>query len=331
MLEHINQKYFKLSVGKLKKETADELVCCCPLCGDQKNRLHLYHTNVGDLVHCFNDGCELSDKHHSVKNFLDIINSSYLVNYKRETLHHQVKEFKDEQTLNSLLEKVNTKKEKSKKKILTKEIPLATLFGRAQDSEKCMEYLSSRKISVDEDWFFSEDKFFEYNGKRVFLENYILIPIYDINYKYKGFYSRSIKEKSFSTFLLDGTEKIWRSYPDEIPDIICEGIFDSLSTGYTNLAAMLSADLSIEYQKTLPIGESGPIFAFDNDKTGVAKAIKYAELGYKIFVWPESADKYKDFNEMLIDNNLKEDIKKMIDCNTYLGILATTKLKMKRV
>ena len=63
MIDILNSKYFKLSVGKIKKETPDEISCCCPACDDTKNRLHLYHTEVGDLVHCFNAGCELSEKH----------------------------------------------------------------------------------------------------------------------------------------------------------------------------------------------------------------------------------------------------------------------------
>ncbi len=328
MLSLINQKYFKLAVGKLKKDKADEIVACCPHCGDQKNRLHLYHTEIGDLVHCFNDGCELSDSHHSVRNFLNIVNSPYLPNYKRATLNDQVKDLKDAQNMQSLLDKVN-KETKGAKKILTKEIPLGTLFSRAQDSEECMAYLSTRNIYVQEDWFFSKDKFFTYNNKKVFLENYLLIPIYDENYKYKGFYSRSIKEKSFSMFLLDGAERIWRSCPDRSPDIICEGIFDSLSTGYTNSAAMLGADLSVDYRNTLPIGKAGPVFAFDNDKTGINKALKYTDLGYKIFVWPEI--EYKDFNEMLVSGSSREEIKKIIEDNTYLGILAKAKLKMKGI
>ena len=44
MLDHVSRKYFKLSVGKLKKDTPEELVCCCPLCGDKRNKLHLYNT-----------------------------------------------------------------------------------------------------------------------------------------------------------------------------------------------------------------------------------------------------------------------------------------------
>lgn len=325
MLQPVNQKYFKLAVGKLKKDSSNEIVCNCPMCGDQKNRLHLYSTEVGDLVHCFNDGCELSDKHHSVRNFLDIINSSQLPAYKRATLSVQVDSLKEEQSMQSLLERVKSQaKVEVEEKPKPKEIPLQKLFDKAQDSEACMNYLYNRGIEVQEDWFFSTQKFFEYNGKHVYLMDYLLIPIYDEDYKYRGFYSRSIKEKSFSTFLQDGTEKIWRAYPDKNPEIICEGIFDAISSGFDNSAAMLSANVSEEFRQQLP---KSTIFAFDNDETGIRKAIQYSNLGFKIFVWPEVPE--KDFNEMLVSGSSKEEIKKMIQANIYDGILAKVRLKMK--
>ncbi len=323
MLERLNSKYFKLAVGKLKKETLDELVTCCPMCGDQKNRLHLYSSDVGDLVHCFNSGCELEAKHHSVRNFLDIIGSPYISSYKREQLGTTVEKLKTEQNVQGILDNLK-KLPPEPKRTLEKEIPLHRLFGKAEDNEECHTYLLNRCIDVQPDWFFSTNKFFEYNGKRVFLENYILIPIYNEDYKYRGFYSRSIKEKTFSTFLLEDTEKIWRSNPDRFPDIICEGIFDALSTNFDNCAAMLGAGLSEEYRNTLP---KSTLFAFDNDETGTRKSIEYCDKGFNIFVWPEV--KYKDFNEMLTLGTSRTKIKKMIEDNTYSGIIAKTRLKMK--
>lgn len=322
MLNHINSKYFKLAVGELKKDTPTEIVSCCPLCGDTKNRLHLYSTEVGDLVHCFNDGCTLSDKHHSMKNFLDIIGSSYLGSYKRETLGHQVDKIKTETSLQDILKKITTPVKKPKK---PKDIPLQKTFLKASEVPECVEYLETRNIKVHEDWFFSKDKFFEFNKQKVFLKDYLLIPIYNEDYKYRGFYSRSIKEKQFSTFLLEGTEKVWRKYPDKFPDIICEGIFDALSTGFDNCAAMIGASVSETYRNELP---KSTIFAFDGDKTGVKKALLYVTEGFKIFVWPDDI-KEKDFNDMLVSGYKTSDIKKMIQENTYQGIIAKTRLLMK--
>lgn len=323
MLNRTNSKFFKLAVGKLKKDSPTEIVSCCPMCGDTKNRLHLYSTEVGDLVHCFNDGCELADKHHSMRKFLEIISSPYVSSYKRETLSNTIDTLKNADDVQDILARVNAKKATPAPQV---EIPLAKLFGYAKDDVECSEYLKNRKITVRDDWFFSKQKFFEFQEKKVYLMDYLLIPIYDENYKYKGFYSRSIKEKSFSTFLLDGTEKIWRSHPDQFPDIITEGIFDAISSGFENSAAMLSASVSQEYRDSLP---KSTIFAFDSDETGMNKAIQYVDYGFQIFVWPEGD--IKDFNDLVVQGWSREKIKAMIKENTYSGIVAKTRLKMREI
>ncbi len=329
MIPPVDIRYFKLSVGKIKKESPTDISCNCPNCGDTKGRLHLYDSgNDYSLVFCYNEGCEFSDSAHTVKNFLDIINSPYLGAYKRETMGVQIDNLKTEKSLQSILEMVKNKTGQTNQELQKpkKEIPLHKLFSKAKDNLRCVEYLENRNIEVQDDWFFSTDKFFEYNNKRVFLENYILIPIYDEDKRYRGFYSRSIDKKDFSTFLLPDTEKIWRKNPSVIPDIITEGIFDGISSGFENPAAMLSAGISENYRKTLPIGKTGPIFALDNDETGNRKAQKYAEMGFRIFVWPEIP--YKDFNELRQSGMMEDQIKQMIQENTHQGINAIVRLKM---
>ncbi len=329
MISHIDKKYFKLSVGEIKRESDTDISCNCPLCGDTKGRLHLYDSDdLYSLVYCYNSGCDLNDSAHILRNFLDIINSPYLSAYKRETMGNQVDRLKEEKSLQSILEMVKNKTGQTNQEEQNpkKEIPLHKLFTKAKDVPECVKYLKDREIEVQDDWFFSRDKYFEYNNKRVYLENYLLIPIYDEEKRYRGFYSRCIDKKDFSTFLLDGTEKIWRENPSVIPDIITEGIFDGISSGFTNPAAMLSAGISEEYRKTLPIGINGPIFALDNDETGNRKAQEYAQKGFRIFVWPDIP--YKDFNE-LRQSGMKEDkIKQMIEDGTHLGINAIVRLKM---
>ena len=323
MIEPVNSKYFKLSVGKLKKDSTDEISCCCPACDDTKNRLHLYHTEVGDLVHCFNSGCELEGKHHTVLNFLKIINSMYISAYKRSTLSNTIEDIKNTSNLSDILNRV---KEKEVESEVQADIPLQKIFGKCTDSEECLEYLTTRHILPRPDWFFSTQKFFKYQEKNVYLMDYLLIPIYNKEMKYRGFYSRSIKEKTFSTFLLDDTEKVWLNHPNEQPEIICEGIFDALSTDFELSGAMLGADLSPEFRDSL---SKNTIFAFDNDETGTKKAIKYAQQGFSVYVWPEM--KEKDFNELLQIGYSTSDVKRLITSNIYRGIMAETRLRMKEI
>jgi len=322
MIPHIDRKYFRLSVGKLKKDTDTDMSCCCPLCGDTKNRLHLYSSAGLSLVHCFNSSCELEEKHHSLKNFLKMIHSPYEASYRRETFTESIEDLKNESNIQDILNKINIKKTKQ----VVVPLPLDKLFMRACKSDKAIEYIKARGFDPKSDWFFSEDSVFEYNTEKIKLKNCIIFPIYE-NKSYKGFYTRSIYKKEFFIFLLPGTEKIWVQGDLSDGGIITEGLFDALSTGFENCAAMLGADLSKEFMSEL---SKNTIFAFDNDKTGVSKAIKYTKLGFKIFVWPDYI-KEKDFNELLISGWSKNEIKKLINANIFTGILAETKLKMKEV
>ena len=326
MIEPVNSKYFKLSVGKLKKDTPDEISCCCPACGDTKNRLHLYHTEVGDLVHCFNSSCELEEKHHTVLNFLKIINSMYVSAYKRSTLKNTIEDLKNTTSLSDILARVKEKESTPDQPAeTTKEIPLQKMFRKCTDSEECLEYLTTRHILPRSDWFFSTQKFFKYQEKNVFLENYLLIPIYNKELKYRGFYSRSIKEKRFSTFLLDDTEKVWVNHPNEQPSHIGEGIFDMISFDCENPAAMLGASISDAYLNALP---KDVIFVMDNDSTGIKKSIQYAEKGFRIFVWPSYLDNFKDINSLL-DKYNRDETTEIVQNNIFSGMKAIVRLRMK--
>lgn len=325
MLEPINIKYFKLVVPKLKKDTADELSGCCPVCGDTKDRLHLYWTEVGDLVNCFNSGCELNDKHHTMKNFLDIAAPQYYEQYRRETFKGVIKGLKDEVSIQDIVKQADrAKNQQEPAPTPKKELPLDKMFLKAKDIPECVDYLKSRYIVVQDDWYFSKEKFFNYGDKKVYLLDYLIIPIYNEDKKYRGFYSRSIHEKTFSIFLLDGTEKVWVQQPEKLPEIICEGIFDGISSGFDNPGAMLGAGLSREYIENLP---RSTIIATDNDETGIKKAKEFLQLGFKVFVWPELNQ--KDFNEMLQIGYKKEEIKQFILDNTYSGLLGKIKLGIK--
>jgi len=328
MISQYDRKYFIMQVGKLKKDTPNELSCCCPACGDTKNRLHLVNvpTEGYSYVKCFNSGCELEDP-TTVLNFLKITNSPYISAYKREAFSHQIDEIKSggmNDIAKRLSQRIKTDKTETTESKPKTEIPLSKLFKKASEYPEAVAYLKERNIEVQDDWYFSKQKFFKFEGKNVFIEDFLLIPIYTDG-KYRGFYSRSIHEKKFSTFLLQDTEKLWRSIPDKIPEIICEGVFDAISSGYTNSGAMLGADLSPAFTRSL---NKDTIFAFDNDITGIQKSIKYSKLGFKIFVWPEC--QYKDFNEMA-KHYKKSEIADMIKSNIFKGIQAEARLRMKAI
>jgi len=338
-LDYLSIKYFKLAIdaSSIKKDTNYEISSNCPLCNDRKHRLHLYRPKGfnQDVVHCFNDGCTLSEKHHNMINFLKLVKPEIINAYKREKFQDTVNAIKSNSNstntdlnIKDIIEKntgiLNSKEQTQQKTDL--KLPLDKLFQKCKDSKECTLYCQLRGFEPKDDWYYSTDKFFTINEKTVFLENFLIIPIY-FDGKYKGFYSRSIKEKKFSTFLLPGIEKIWVSSPNVISkniEIITEGVFDAISSGFEKSGAMLSASLSEEYLMEL---NKDCIIALDNDKTGIQKSIKFIEKGFKVFIPPDNW-KYKDFNEAVQSGINLEKIKKIILNNSYSGILGLTKLKM---
>ena len=324
MLSNTDRRYFRLSVGKLKKDTPTEMSCNCVACDDTSNRLHLVYVGSGaySYVKCFNAGCFLEEP-TSMRKFLEIIGSVHLYAYKRETMQNTVASIKNERSLQDIINRATPAKIPEVTHHNEPELPLNTLFSKAKDSPQAVEYLANRNINVQDRWYYSDQKFFEYEGKKVFLENYIIIPIINANGKYRGFYSRSLDEKRFSTFLLPDTEKIWIQYPEKKPDIIAEGIFDAISSGFENPGAMLGAGLSQGYRENL---SKDTIFAFDSDETGIEKALEYADYGFRIFVWPEMLE--KDLND-LSNRLMPHEIKRLILDNTSQGMMAKVKLRMK--
>jgi hypothetical protein len=327
-LDGLSVKYFKLVVDtkSIKKDTPQEVQANCPVCNDRKHRLHLYRPDgfTQDVVHCFNEGCELQEKHHNMINFLKIARPDLLNSYKRENTKKIISQFQTESP-QSVLETI----EKTVDKSGDIEIPLDRFFIKCKDSDVCKSYVKHRGFTPKDDWYFSDTEFFKYNDKNVYLKNYLIIPIYNNN-KYKGFYSRSITEKKFSTFLLPGVEKVWTSKPDLVPEeiqILTEGVFDALSSGFEKSAAMLSASVSKNFMNKL---DKNCIIALDNDCTGIKKSIQFAQQGFKVFIPPDNWN-YKDFNDALIDGVPKTGIRKIIEDNSYSGVLAVAKLKMKEI
>lgn len=186
---------------------------------------------------------------------------------------------------------------------------------------EAVEYIEKRGLSVGDNWLFSRDKFINIFDKAYYVKNFIFIPIFQYK-KLKGFYTRSIEEKRFSTIIFPKGEKYWASETlDPTQTVyVFEGIFDAMSSGYENVIAMLSADLPESLLSEL----KDPVFCFDNDETGVRKAIKYNKMGYKTFVWREDI-KEKDMNERLLSTSLEEN-KKLIAENIYSGLEAYIRL-----
>ena len=343
-LSPISKKYFKLAVGIIKKETAKAITCDCPLCGDTKGRLSLTAVNDEDGVcGCFNAGCELSDQPLPLSKALELINPNLVPQYKNERFKTSIQELKESRNLNDILNTINTGSTRPKKveakPILTEgrvktsprsELVIPDMFLNmlqyAKDVPQAVDYIEGRKLKVEDDWLFSKEKFVTIFEKSYFVDHFLFIPLWQ-NGKLRGFYTRSILEKRFSTITFPRGLKYWAS-KDFNPNETCyifEGIMDAKSSGLENCAAMLSADLPEEFIEELV----DPVFCFDNDVTGKLKALKYNKMGYKTFVWPETEE--KDLNEILKVTGSIEANKRMIEANIYSGLKAQILLNLSNI
>lgn len=316
----IDVRYFKLAVGesRIKHETPTDITVRCPICGDSKKsrnkaRMHLYIRNGKALVNCFNE-CSCTNK--TVYKFLKDYYPNLLENYKQETFGNRIKEIKELDFSGGVgFELIDTPEEKPK-----------TLFDLSQyfeKSERVYDYIESRGL----DWSPALGEVYlgkkiTLNGKFYNIDDFIVIPLY-CGDKWYGFYSRSMKEHRFQTFIIDEGFKLWNFYNiDKSKTIyVFEGIFDALSvynSGITNVVACLGATPPLSLLDGLDV-----VFCFDNDRTGYLNSIKYLKKGFKVLCYPENI-KEKDMNEIL---KAGVNVKDLILNNQVSGILGEIKIK----
>lgn len=329
MLNPKSIKYFKMAINSSNyKETPSDIACKCPICGDSKKkqnskRLHLYtKDNVDtDFVSCFNAGCPCTNK--NMYTFLRDFYPQLLPAYKKEMFNDKMNDLKQNVSLAELANTTNIKNITPKSEITPDLYKLDEYFEPL--TEEYIEYLKSRDIkpNFNHEWFKAKKDIMI--GSTLYgIKDYLVIPLV-CNNLYYGFYSRSIHEKDFITFIGTTGFKVWNWFDIDKNNTtyIFEGIFDAISSGKKNIIANLGAKLPEERLKDL----KKPVFCLDNDKTGKKTSIEYAEQGYDVFVMP-SVFEEKDINELKI-NHPELDIPKMIDDNTFNGISAITRLKIK--
>jgi len=328
VLDYRTIKYFKQAVNADSyKETNLDIACRCPICGDSKSkksskRLHLYRKGDVELVNCFNQGCACENK--TMYSFLRDFYPDLLPMYRKEVFTDKINVLKSQ----SLGDMVQNHPEPEVVILKTEEIipDLIDLSSFLKPlTEEYIQYLTKRGLAkhIDKTWSIGTDNI-QIGGTIYNIKDYLVIPLM-CNGKMYGFYSRSIHEKDFITYISTLGFKVWNWFGinKDQPCYIFEAIFDGLSTGLNNIIANLGAKLHDDRIKDL----KDPIFCLDNDKTGIETSIKYAQQGYKVFIMPNKYHE-KDFNELKL-NNPDLDISELVRSNIYSGVSAITRLKMK--
>lgn len=327
MLDPIDVRYFKMAVGadRIKHESGNDIQARCPICGDSKHskskaRLHLYDKNGVTLVNCFNE-CPCVNK--PVWKFLRDHYPTLLPSYNREKFSNKIDEIKNDVDLCDLVGELDVPSETATQ--FEKPSLLFDLSSKFENTTKSYEYIESRGLEWNPllgDIYVSK-KPLTIDGKFYNIKDFIIIPLY-CGSKWYGFYSRSLTEHKFYTYIPEKNAgfKVWNMYNIDRtkPVYVFEGIFDALAaynSGFTNVIACMGAKPPLDKLDGCKL-----VFALDNDTTGVKNAIKYAELGYDVVVYDNL---YKDLNEMLINNM---DITEILN-KTYNGLSAIIRLQRK--
>lgn len=349
-MDSLDIRFFKMAVGgdRIKQETPTDITARCPICGDSKYskskaRLHLYEKNGVTLVNCFN---ECSVNNITMERFLRDFYPALLTSYKDEKGSNTLANLKNfmkgtndiTKTVSSGLGDFDLDSFDTGKPADTNdEVELLgvgknppVLFDLTsnfiRDDARISEYCASRSITYNPEWKWLVGRDITIDGKRFPINDYIVIPLY-CGSKMYGFYSRSMKEHEFRTYIPDRNSgfKVWNLYNIDMnkPIYVFEGIFDALSAykcGITNVVACLGATPPFDLLRNLDL-----VFCLDNDRTGYLNSIKYLKMGYKALVYPDNIN-CKDTNEMLKNN---VNIKDLIMNNVGSGILSLIKIQRK--
>ncbi len=320
------------------KEKQNDIACKCIVCGDSaKNasskRMHLYTKESYEdrgIVRCFNGDCEYSA---SLYTFIKEYSPSLLSGYIAETGNKSLETLENEEMVVMRSKKVTPKVVKGKDlfEVPTEFLELnsnGNLAHKYLEQERGLDYEPEKYGK----WYYCNDKLMV-GGKEIYLKNKIIIPLYEDGSfdKYYGFYSRSLDQKFFHTFIPDNNSgyKIWNwcNIDRTKPVYIFEAIFDAISSGLDNCIAILGS--SIDKSRIRELNE--PIFVYDCDKTGIIKSKKMAEK-HKVFIWPSSLKtrfgEKLDLNMLLKKGVTKEQLSQMIIKHTYSGVEAIVKLEL---
>lgn len=326
----IDEKYINLISNQLprfKRKNKSLYNFRCPICGDSerskvKARGWIYEKGGKLLFYCHNCGASML-----VGNFIKTLDPIIYLDYQRE-------KFIENNINNPLNEPVADIKRFSPPKFMGDDSPLKQLkkISSLPVEHIFKKYVMSRKIPSHHHYrlFYCEsfkrwvntfmvDKFSdtEKDSPR------LILPFLDREKKFFGCQARSLDNKDirYITILIDDTRpKIFGLDTCDVtkPFYVFEGPIDSLF--FPNAIAMCGSDIS----KSMNVDRNKATIIFDNEprsKQIVKKIEKYIDDGYRVCLWPSNVDG-KDVNEMVLNGHEPEELKIIVDKNSFIGLEA---------
>lgn len=331
----IDHKYINLVSVRLQrfKQKDKELYNFrCPICGDSekskiKARGWIYSKKNILRFYCHN--CNASMR---IDAFIKTLDPILYSEYQRE-------KFIENNVINPIIEPIKDIKKFSPPKFMNSDSPLKKLkkISALSIDHPFKKYVISRKIPSQHHYrIFYCDKFKQWVN--TFIPNKfpnidkdgsrLILPMIDKEKNFFGCQGRSLdsREIRYITVLIDEDKpKIFGLDTCDMKKsfYILEGPIDSLFI--ENSIALCGSDIS----KTIDFNKNLATIVFDNEprsKQIVQKMSKYMDMGYKICFWPDHI-KGKDINEMIMNGHDVEEIKIIIDKNTYKDLEAKLHLQ----
>lgn len=330
------------SLDRFKQISEHVFNCRCPLCGDSqkkesKARGYFYKKDEKLVYKCHNCGVVMS-----FYSFLENQDSYIFKEYKMElfkanrmptdTLYRK-------SSLPDFSNEVTEKKETSKK---NEHGLLHEMFDCVESlppDHPAYEYCISRKIpkeSLYRIFFIDDMSRFEnlsekYKNSLREGESRLVLPMYNFNRELSGFTCRSLDKDSKLRYItlkvkensdyLFGIETINTSRKV----YIVEGPIDSLFLD--NSVAVTGTGFNRAFQNSNNILMDNSVVVIDNQPRNreICKILsKFINNGNSVVIWPTSI-KGKDINEMVLDGLSIDQVKSIIDSNTYKGLEAMAK------
>jgi hypothetical protein len=302
----------------------------CNVCMDsEKNnrKARFYILERNGRYWCYCQNCSYSQPFSKwLKQYDPALYSNYLL----ETFEHQPKPDKKPTLVNPV---------KSQNDVLKGLVKISTLSY----NHPAKKYVMSRQIPVDKHYKLFYTPYFS-KWVNPLVENVLpvtdkidprlVLPLLDREGNCFGVQARDLTGKSslrYITFRFnENFPKVYglEDFNPNYKTYLVEGPIDSLFL--PNALAMAGADVPLdELVRVANLDKAKTVKVYDNEKHNkqiVQRMQKAIDDSQSVCIWPSNF-KYKDINEAILGGVAKEQIKNIIDDNTYHGLRADLELK----
>ena len=323
----IEEKYISFLSGSLRnfKKKGDDLYnFSCPICGDSQSNKHKARGYIYAKEGKYNFMCHNCGDSRSFQNLLKTVNISLFNEYRLEKFVGFGK-------------KPTEKKIEEKKEDLLDKLPFQKISDLPENHIANI-YLNKRQIPKEKrnNILYSDNlstlgNVIEKYKNKLPKDKRIIFPIYNRQGKLVGLTARRILKG-------DGLRYVMLRFSEINPLIynldkvnfnkkiyVLEGAMDSLF--FDNAIAVDGSDFS---KVSEFVNKDSCTLVFDNQPKNleiVKKIQKMIDDDWNVVIWPNSLKEVgKDINQFIVSGMTKEEIKKIVDDNTFRGLKARIRI-----